>query len=61
MPKYFHSKAQQLHVEAFASLVLIEDRYFNQSSNETNNKLAKLVNNARNRVYRRWNSAFGGK
>lgn len=61
MPSYFKSRAQQLHSEAFASLVLIEDRYFNSSSIEETNKLAKLVNRARNRVYRRWNFAFGGK
>jgi hypothetical protein len=58
MPK---SKAELLHTEAFASLILIEDRYFNASSLKETNKLAKLVNRARNRVYRRWNFAFGGK
>lgn len=61
MPRYFRNYAQQLHIEALASLILLEDKYFKSSSTQETMRLCYLVNNARNRVLRRWNFAFGGK
>ncbi len=61
MPKYFHSKAEQLHAEAFASLLLIEERFWGEDNSRFDARVCKIIDNARNRVYRRWNLAFGGK
>jgi len=54
MPKYFKTRAEQLHAEALASLILLENRYFSAHSVAESLRLCLLVNNARNRVLRRW-------
>lgn len=50
----FKSRNEQLHAEAFATLMLVEDRYFNAPDIDSNNRLAIILDRARNRVYRRW-------
>jgi len=54
MPKYFQNKNEMLHSEALATLILLEDKYFNSKSVAETERLVHLVNNARARVVRRW-------
>lgn len=56
MPSYFKTKNEQLHAEAFASLLILEDRWNN---GDCTLKLAVAVLKARERVYRRWRMAYG--
>lgn len=58
MPKYFRSKAEQLHAEAFASLLILEDRWHNGNCTL---KLAVAIFRAKDRVYRRWELAYKGR
>lgn len=60
MPRYFKTKAQQLHVEAYASFLLIEQicaLSINQGM--IPDKLVKVYERAENRMYRRFSLAYG--
>lgn len=62
MPKYFASKAEQLHAEAHASFLIIESKCANSINNGTiPDKLCKIYQNAQARCSRRFYLAFGGK
>lgn len=62
MPKYFQTKAQQLHAEAFASFMIIENLCANNINNGMlSDKLCKVYRNAQTRCSRRFYLAFGGK
>ena len=55
MPRYFKSKAEQLHCEAFASFVLIEQICAENVINGIiPDKLCKIYEKAQARVSRRW-------